>query len=102
MNGSVENHLGVSVCLLLKDNVRTCPLFLSGCIRWWAGRGKGNFTLFPSWFCSPLPTKHQFGLMILFHVFTHLFVQSVSLHLINIYPLSTKCQVLFWALEIEQ
>ena len=43
-------HLGVSVCLLLKDNSRIFHLILlkvmSACIPWWAGRKKGDFTVF--------------------------------------------------------
>ena len=43
-------HLGVSVCLLLKDNSRIFHLILlkvmSACIPRWAGRKKGDFTVF--------------------------------------------------------
>ena len=75
-------HLSVSVCLLLKDDSRTFHLILlkvmCGCIPWWAGRKKGDFTVFHLWF-SLLPTKSQFGLMILLLIFTHLFIHSITL-----------------------
>lgn len=76
-------HLGVSVCHLLKDDSRIFhPVLLkvlSACIPWWAGRKKGDFTVFHLWFCSLLPIKSQFGLMILPLIFSHLFIHSTTL-----------------------